>query len=161
MDSDSLHPFDYKKVDDFYYTFISRDGIPYNAYFIPLQEVYPELINTYSFNIEVEDSRPHPIDRRIAVTVVDILKRFFENDENAMVMVCDSSDGKQHKRRNLFDRWFAHYNDGSMDMISASKNEGDYNLFITLYYKHTNPYKSQLKRAFNDLLSADLFEIAL
>lgn len=161
MDSDSLRPFEYTRVGDFYYTFTSRDGIPYNIYFIPLQDVYPEFINTYSFSIEAEDTRPHPIDRRIALTVVDILKHFFENDENAMVMVCDSHDGRQLKRRNLFDRWFNFYNDGTLDMVNASKCEKDYELFMTLYYKHTNPYKAQLLRAFHSLLSSDLYEIAL
>ena len=89
------------------------------------------------------------------------LKHFFENEENAMVMVCDSHDGRQLKRRNLFDRWFSLYNDGTLDMVNASKCEKDYELFMTLYYKHTNPYKAQLLRAFNSLLSSDLYEIAL
>lgn len=71
------------------------------------------------------------IDRRISITVVSVLKRFFEKVENAMVMVCDNSDGKQRKRRNLFNRWYHLYNDGSMTSINAELADGDYELFIS------------------------------
>ena len=48
-----------------------------------------------------------------------------------MVMVCDNSDGKQRKRRNLFNRWYHLYNDGSMTSINAELADGDYELFIS------------------------------
>ena len=46
--------------------------------------LYPNMVNTYSFNIEREGSAPHSIDRRIAATVIDILTRFFDKVVNAM-----------------------------------------------------------------------------
>ncbi len=35
--------------------------------------LYPDMVNTYSFNIEREGTAPHSIDRRIAATVVNSL----------------------------------------------------------------------------------------
>ena len=161
MDLDLLRPFDFKKVDELYYTFISRDGITYNVFFSPLQEIYPKLINTYSFSIEREDKNAHPIDARIAVTVATILKRFFENNENAMIMICDTLDGKEAKRRKLFDRWYKRFNDGSLEKYDASASTAEYELFISIYFTRTNPNRRQLIEAFRDLLASDLYEMVI
>ena len=143
------------------YSFVNRDGINYHLYFTPISSIYPDLLNTYSFSIEREGTNPHPIDLRIAATVVDVLRRFFETIENAMIMVCDSTDGMQHKRRNLFDRWFHFYNDGTLTTISAEVGEGDYELLLSIYFKKNNPNKQQLIKAFGDLLAKDCFEIVI
>ena len=72
MASPLLPPYDYEEVLDLNYEFTSRDGIRYHLYFTPMDTLYPEMVNTYSFNIEREGTTPHGIDRRIAATVIDI-----------------------------------------------------------------------------------------
>ena len=161
MGSDLLLPYDFHTVDGLYYRFVNRDGIPYNVYFSPIYDVYPQFPATYSFSIEPEDSRPHSIDRRIAVTVVDILRKFFMREENAMIMICDSTDGKEHKRRMLFDYWFQLYNDGSISKVDASAETPDYNMYLSLYFRHDNPNKRQLIESFNKLMEGDLYEIII
>ena len=161
MVSSSQSPYKVKEGNPFDYSFVNRDGINYHLYFTPISSIYPDLVNTYSFSIEREGTNPHPLDLRIAATVVEVLRRFFQNVENAMIMVCDSSDGKQHQRRNLFDRWFHLYNDGTLTAINAEVGEGDYELLLSIYFKKNNPYKQQLIKAFGDLLTQDLFEIVI
>lgn len=161
MVSDSQNPYKVIESSPFDYSFVNRDGINYHLYFTPISSLYPDLVNTYSFSIEREGTNPHPLDRRIAATVVDVLRRFFQNVENAMIMVCDSTDGKHHRRRNLFDRWFHYYNDGTLTAINAEVGEGDYELLLSIYFKKTNSYKQQLIKAFGDLLSQDLYDIVI
>ena len=161
MVSNSQNPYKVIEENPLDYSFINRDGVNYHLYFTPISSIYPDLLNTYSFSIEREGTKPHPIDLRIAATVVYILRRFFENVENAMIMVCDSTDGKQHKRRNLFDRWFHYYNDGTMATINAEAGEGDYELLLSIYFKKTNPHRQQLVKAFSDLLNRDFYEIVI
>jgi len=160
MASLSLPPYDYAEVLELNYEFTNRDGIRYHLYFTPIDAIYPDMVNTYSFNIEREGITPHSIDRRIAATVIDILKRFFERVENAMIMVCDNTDGKQNKRRALFNRWFDFYNDGTLWSRSAEIREGYYELLVSIYYKRDNPNKEQLVRVFNELMSRDIYDIA-
>ena len=161
MVSNSQNPYKVIEGNPLDYSFVNRDGINYHLYFTPISSIYPDLVNTYSFSIEREGTNPHPLDRRIAATVVDVLRRFFQNVDNAMIMVCDSTDGKQHKRRNLFDRWFHYYNDGTLTSINAELGQGDYELLLSIYFKKDNPYKQQLIRAFGDLLSQDFYEIVI
>ena len=161
MVSNSQNPYKVIEENPFDYSFVNKHGINYHLYFMPISGLYPDLVNTYSFSIEREGTNPHPIDLRIAATVVDVLRRFFENVENAMIMVCDSTDGKQHKRRNLFDRWFHYYNDGTLTAINAEVGEGDYELLLSIYFKKTNPYRQQLIKAFGDLLAQDCYDIVI
>ena len=161
MASPSLPPYEYEEIVELNYEFVNRDGIRYHLYFTPMEVLYPDMVNTYSFNIEREGTAPHSIDRRIAATVIDILSRFFEKVENAMIMVCDSSDGKQEKRRALFNRWFNFYNDGTLSSRSAEVREGFYELLVSIYYKIDNPNKRQLIKAFNELMSRDIYEIVV
>ena len=157
----SLPPYEVTTIDELNYEFTNRDGIKYHLFFMPVFGLYPDLVNTYSFSIEREGTNPHALDRRIATTVVDVLRRFFQNVENAMIMVCDSTDGKQQRRRNLFDRWFHLYNDGTLATINAEVGEGDYELLLSIYFKNNNPYKSQLVKAFGELLTRDFYEIVI
>ena len=161
MVSNSQNPYKVIEENPLDYSFINRDGVNYHLYFTPISAIYPDLVNTYSFSIEREGTNPHPLDLRITATVVDVLRRFFEKVENAMIMVCDSTDGKQRKRRNLFDRWFQYYNDGTLATVNAEVGEGDYELLLSIYFKKDNPYKQQLMKAFGDLLARDCFEIVI
>ena len=161
MASPSLLPYDYEEIVALNYEFVSRDGIRYHLYFTSMEVLYPDMVNTYAFNIEREGTAPHGIDRRIAATVIDILRRFFEKVENAMIMVCDSTDGKQDKRRALFNRWFNYYNDGTLSSRSAEVREGFYELLVSIYYKNDNPNKRQLIKVFNELMSRDIYEIVI
>lgn len=161
MDSDLLSPFEIDELEPYDYVFVNRDGIRYRTFFSPLSEYYPQFVDTYSFSIEPEDRSPHPVDMRIAATIVEILKLFFRKNENAMIMVCDNLDGKEEKRRKLFDRWFIKYSDGTIDKYDAASHSGDYNLFASIYMRDTNPNKGQLVNAFYDLMKSDIYDIVI
>ena len=54
MASPSLPPYEYEEVFELNYEFISKDGIKYHLFFTPMDVLYPDMVNTYSFNIERE-----------------------------------------------------------------------------------------------------------
>ena len=76
-------------------------------------------------------------------------------------MVCDSVDGKEEKRRKLFDRWFDKYADGNILKYDASAPLEDYRLFISIYFSKNNPNKKLLLQSFYDLLKTDLYQIGI
>ena len=160
MASSSSNHFDIIEQKEMDYVFISRDGIKYHATFYPMSYIYPQLKNTFSFSIEPEDNTPHPLDTKIAATIVEILKRFFLNNQNAMIMVCDSLDGKERKRRKLFDRWYEHFASDNILKYDASAPLEEYQLYLSIYFTKDNPNKEELLRAFRDLLSTNLYQLA-
>jgi hypothetical protein len=46
-----------------------------------------------------------PLDSRVGVTVTWILSEFFKSNEDVVIYVADTKDGRHKKRRQRFDRW--------------------------------------------------------
>jgi len=161
MASDSSSHFEFKEEKPFDFTFISRDGIKYHATFYPLFDLYPQFPNTYSFSIEPEEETAHPIDLGISQTIAEILRRFFSVHENAMIMVCDSMDGKEEKRKKLFDHWFDKFADETILKYDAAAPLDEYRLYLSIYFRKDNPNRQILLEEFYNLLKNDLYGLAL
>lgn len=159
MESNLQLPYKVLKSAEWDYTFTTKHGIIYHAYFIDFNSYHPNFRNVYTFNIEPASNEPHPIDTRIALTVVSILMEFFTTKENAMIMVCDNLDGKEKKREILFQRWFKNYNDGRLVRFDASANTEDYTLYVSIYLRKDNPKISQLIQSFYELIGNDMYPI--
>ncbi len=159
VESNSQLPYSISKSDDGFYSFTTKHGIIYHAYFVDYSIFHHDFKNVYTFNIEPEDSNSHPIDVRIAITIVDILRKFFDNNTNAMIMICDTLDGKEEKRRLLFSRWFDKYNDGRLNKYDASAETEDYSLYVSLYLHKNNPDTNKLVSAFYDLVKNNLYPL--
>lgn len=74
-----------------------------------------------------------------------------------MLMVCDTLDGKEQKRRKLFDRWFAAYNHNLLINLDAD----EYVILASIYFRHDTPNRRELEDAFNELINTeDVDELA-
>lgn len=138
MESSLPLPYDIVEESDWNYSFKTKHGIVYHAYFIDFSIYHPTFDNVYTFNIEPESDRAHSIDNRIAMTIVSLLRIFFSRNDHAMIMVCDNLDGKEKKRRLLFSKWYSVYNDGSIIKYDASTQIDDYLLYVSIYLNKGN-----------------------
>lgn len=159
MESNSQCPYSIIEDGKWNYSFITKHGILYHAYFIDFSNYHPDFREVYTFNIEPDNDQPHPIDQRIAITIVEILKRFFRMKEYAMLMVCDNLDGKEVKRERLFSRWFTNFNDGTLSKFDASTSNEDYTLYVSIYLRKDNSRFLELVSAFYDLIKNNLYPI--
>lgn len=71
MESNLQLPYNLHAEDEWNYSFTTN---------------HPHFDEVYTFNIEPESNEPHHIDNRIAVTVIDILTRFFSEKQRAMLI---------------------------------------------------------------------------
>ena len=159
MELNSQCPYNITKEGEWNYSFITKHGIIYHAYFIDFSNYHPAFNNVYTFNIEPENDEPHPIDNRIAYTIIEILKRFFTIKEHAMIMVCDNIDGREEKRELLFSRWFIRHNDGTIVKYDASTSTEEYILYVSIYIRRDNPNNQKLVAAFYDLIKNGFYPI--
>ncbi len=134
------------------YTFVTDFGVVYHAYFIDYSSQFPDLQNIFSFNIEPEGEPAHCFDIRIQHTVVAILASFFGNNLNVMLIVCDSTDGREYQRKILFDRWFLRYHSCDIVKYDASLETEDYMLYVSLLAHSANPNLKQAVDAFYNLV---------
>ncbi len=164
MDLNSLNPYEIIEENELDYSFRTKDGIIYRAYFLSASHLHHNFTDAYSFSIEpvgdTEETK-HPMDVRISMTIASILKEFFRKNENSMLMVCDNIDGREEKRRNLFERWYAIYNNQSIIKLDASLENEDYRLYVSIFINRKNPKKEELIQAFNELIRTDLYELGI
>lgn len=111
----NLQPYDYEVLKPNYYAFTTVSGDIYECYFLPYGEYFPYHLDIapfiFGFNLHLL-SKPlqnKGVDKRIADTVIMIVGGFLEAQNNAMIYVCDNSDGKEKARARKFKSWFDYY----------------------------------------------------
>jgi hypothetical protein len=164
VDLNLPNPYDMIEENELDYSFYTKDGIMYRAYFLSAAHLHNSFLDAYSFSIEPvgeEGNTKHPIDVRISITIASILRDFFRKNENSMLMVCDNIDGKEEKRKKLFERWYHIYNNHSLIKLDASLENEDYRLFVSMFINRNNPKREILIRAFNELVRTDLYELGI
>ena len=76
---------------------------------------------SYEFVIANTNSKSSPRDAKVRNTVLAVVDAFFKKNDNALLYICETSDGKQAFRNRLFQSWFAAYQDKSkITLLSAS-----------------------------------------
>ena len=118
---------------------------------------YPSLSKkVFGFNIVLKDniSLQKGLDKRIAATVVTILKNFIDEKKNAVVYICDNSDGREKARYHKFSHWFRQYNDGSIIQLKGVVRAGGTNILNALLIHKENKYLNDFIEAYEILTGA-------
>lgn len=160
VELNSLHPYSFSKIDDTY-IFTTKHGIIYHVYFLDAHVYHPNFKNTFIFNIEqgIPSTQKAPLDKRIGDTIVSILVAFFKTIDNAMVMVCDTLDGRQLKRKMRFDRWFKEYSNGEIERFDACADTDEGQMYASIYINSNNINKSSLVKSFYEIVSNDFYPL--
>lgn len=134
--------------DRILYDFETERKVRYVAYFSDYGYMFGSHdlnCNFLSFDLSVVGSlRPPkgtPIDPRIADTVRIIFTEIFNEVENVVIAVYDSSDQSESARRRKFDQWFT---DGSLDYVEKIDFEvpgEDYTLLSSVFLHVDLPNK--------------------
>ena len=146
--SDSLHPYEFRSVDDLTYEFVTAHGAVYVAYFLDMGDYSPHFRNVYTFNFDTRNGSDTPQDDRIADTIGSIFSRIFTNRRNAVIIVCDSTDHREQGRNRLFHQWFVRMK--SLDIFKLDKqyHSEDYDIFASLFIHAKNPDLVEIIREF-------------
>lgn len=147
------------QIDDFTYSFKTDTGVEYKCSFLLYAEYfvkYPDIADkVFSFNLEItsKSSKQRGIDERIAVTVVNVVGNFLMSKINAVVYICDPTDGKGVARSRKFKSWFSYYEHYSHQIIQINSDfeAGGIKLFTALLVHKKNKLKKQLVEAYIDL----------
>lgn len=126
---------------------------PYAEYF----KKYPAEISSkfYAFNLELTNKKikPKEVDKRIADTVITIVGDFLNSQINAVVYVCDNSDGREAARSRKFLNWFDYYEHPSAQIIQISNNfnAGGLLIYTSLLVHKKNKKLKDIVLAYFDL----------
>ncbi len=136
MDS-NLRPYLILKTDDFTYGFTTNMGIEYRCSFLSYAEYFPNhpdiasIFFSFNLGLKVKSKKmSNGADKRIAATVISIVSGFLESRINAVVYICDNSDGKEAVRAKKFLSWFNYFEYASEKIIQISNNFKAGNMLI-------------------------------
>jgi hypothetical protein len=152
-----LQPYKIIVVRNDYFEFITSAGIVYACYFLSYAEYFKEYReiagNFYSYNVDVIKGTKAGIssDERTGRTIIEIVKNFLAGLENAVVYVCDTSDGKELLRKRKFDQWFRKYDDGTIIKVNGHITAPNFNIYNAILIHKENLKKNRFIEAFNDL----------
>jgi Family of unknown function (DUF6169) len=159
----SLQPYKYKVSKAFYYSFKTDNGFEYVCYFTPFGDYfheYPEIApKIFSFDIELKNTinKPRGTDKRIADTVIEIVGEFLMSQINAVVYICDPSDGKGNARFKKFQSWVEYYTHESSQIVQISDfletDSGSLHAVLLVHKK--NKLREQFVKAFFNLNDGD------
>jgi Family of unknown function (DUF6169) len=155
----NLHAYNFYKFDDLTFLFTTEAGDEYQCYFISYADYFasqPDIApNFFSFNLKLISNDGTPVrkgtDKRIADTVITIVGDFLGSKSNAVVYVCDNSDGKERARSRKFLSWFEYYDHPSSKIVQVTSNFTVGGLFI---YSSLLIHKKN--KRFNDMVFAYL-----
>lgn len=119
--------------------FSTDNGLHYLVSF-DLDDVSLSL-HCYQLVIMNVDNLPSPRDHKLRDTIVAIVEGFFALNNEVMLYVCETGDGKQAMRNRLFQYWYSHYERKfEFTFLSASikDDEGEMN-YATLIMRNDNP----------------------
>jgi hypothetical protein len=152
-----LQPYKTNIVRNNYFEFTTSDGTVYLCYFLSYSEYfknYGEIAgNIFSFNVDIVRGRKTGIssDERVGRTIIEIVKGFLSGLENAVVYVCDTSDGRELLRKRKFDQWFRKYDDGTIIKVNGHIAVPNFNIYNAILIHKENQKKNKFIEAFNDL----------
>jgi Family of unknown function (DUF6169) len=162
MDS-NLPAYHIYRIGELYYSFTTDSGAAYECSFQSYAEyfyAYPEIASkVFSLNLSVTNSSKKVVgtDKRIALTVIKIVGDFLNSKINAVVYVCDPSDGKGLVRARKFKSWFDYISHPSHQImeISTGIDAGGIRLYTVLLVHQKNKLKKQFIKAYIELTNFD------
>lgn len=98
-----------------YLDFVTDYGVQYIVGFDKDDTSLPFV--TYQFFITNANNVKSPGDAKLRKTITAILEVFFKQNNEALLYICETGDGKQSMRSRLFEHWFNHYEGRQMLMF--------------------------------------------
>jgi len=130
------------------YDFITRDGVRYSASF--LEDVSLGGCDTYQFGFRKKEDAHTNYDANVKATLLAIINQFFIENENVLLYICDTSDGREAKRNRLFLRWFEEFaNPEYFTMRSANAIVEGQGFYAAIIVENSNPKLEAIINDFN------------
>ncbi len=124
---------------DGYATFTTNNGLHYIVGFDPDDASLSLLC--YQLVIINSDNKPSPRDKKLRDTVISIVKDFFEGNNEVVLYICETGDGKQAMRNRLFQFWYSREsNKLDVTYLSAAiQDEEGVTNYVTIIMRNDNP----------------------
>lgn len=135
-------------------SFLTDYGVQYAIGFEKDDTSLP-VTETYQFSIINVNNKKSPRDPKVRETIIAVVEDFFVENQEVMLYICETGDGKQSLRSRLFEYWFNHYKQGWNVMFlstSVRDEEGILN-YAAIIIRTDHPRLKEIVSEFADTVS--------
>ena len=146
----NVQPYKVFPLDENTSIFVTDSELTYYIEFFSYSYMFPPksklgTIYTFNFYPSKEQAKERiKTDSRIKATILDLLAKFFKENNTALVTICDSTDTKEMYRHKLFDKWFVELKTEFIEKYNCKTIIEDTTLYnsLLIHSKHPNKQKA-------------------
>ena len=146
------------------YQVIQMEGLPHLFYFHTDFDVDYEIsikpndtficCGAYTLDIRNIRNQTSPGDTKLRLTIMAIIEEFFRCNNEVMLYVVETDDGKQSFRDRLFVRWFNTYEHHDSFIIQTAEGKMDDQMnFMAMISRKDNPRLQQAISEFKETIA--------
>ncbi|MEO6721150.1 MAG: DUF6169 family protein [Ferruginibacter sp.] len=155
----SLQPYNTSLLKPGYHYIITESDIEYVCFFAEFDYMfagYPSIASkVFGFNIELlnknDIKKQKGVDKRLVLTIVNLIKDFLSSKINAVVYVCDNTDERHTIRFKKFTNWFDGIDDGNYIQITGYVKAHGTEYYNAMLLHKDNKLKNTFIKAFQEL----------
>ncbi len=120
------------------FDFTIDTGTRYSVSF--LEDVPLGGCDTYQFGFRKREDSHSGYDVKVRNTLIAIIEQFFAENDNVLLYICDTSDGREAKRNRLFIRWFEDFaNPERFTLKTANATVEGQGFYAAIIVENCNP----------------------
>ncbi len=126
------------------FIFTTSNSVDYKVEFVQDKLNFDELLLVFEISITTDTTKKQiftPLDTRVELTVIGILRTFFSDNKKSTVFVCDNRDNRQHTRKRKFSSWYNNYKTPEIEKHDNDFIFKDKVLLTSLLIHQNNPFK--------------------
>lgn len=138
-----------EKLHEYAFVFHTKANVVYYVSFKEDMEIAG--LDSYQFIIE-RKSEKQGYDVEVKDSIIAIIKEFFAQNNDILLYICDTSDGREAIRNRLFVRWFKETDSDSLFEIKTADAivEGE-GMFFAIIFKKSNPRYMEIANEFDEV----------
>ena len=139
-------------VPDGFYEFITDYGVHYSVGFLEDDSLISH--DAYQFIISNVNHKPSPSDDKVRKAILCLIDCFFSQQDDTLLYICETGDGKQAMRNRLFHQWYSQYDKkDDFTFLSSSVTDADgVTNYATIIVKNSNPNLIEIVNEFTETI---------
>ena len=143
-----------KIADDKHVAFFTDYGVQYIAGF-DKDDITMPVTETYQFSIINFNNKKSPRDPKVRETIIAIVENFFVENQEVMLYICETGDGRQSMRNRLFEYWIDNYKKKwkIMFLTASIPDENGILNYASIIIRQDHPRLKEVIREFSDTVT--------
>lgn len=142
-------PYKIEKLNDFVFVFHTKANVVYYISFKEDMDIAGLI--SYQFIIERKTEK-QGYDSDVQGSVIAIINEFFAQNNDILLYICDTSDGRESIRNRLFIRWFKETDiTRQFEIKTADAVVDGEGMFFAIIFKKDNPKYDDITNEFDEV----------